>query len=47
MAVDFLRCSLDQALGSVPSGVIVPILVVLLLASAWKLWQHARPSSKR
>jgi len=35
------------ALGSVPSGVIVPIVVVLLLASAWKLWQHARPSSKR
>jgi len=29
-------------LGVVPSGVIAPLVVLLLLASSWKVWQHAR-----
>lgn len=29
-------------LGVVPDGVVVPLLVVLLLASSWKVWQHRR-----
>jgi len=29
-------------LGVVPSAVIVPLVVLLLLLSAWKVWQHSR-----
>lgn len=29
-------------LGQVPAGVLLPLLALVLLASAWKIWRHGR-----
>ena len=29
-----------RLLGIVPDGVLLPLLAMILVASAWKVWQH-------